>query len=335
MYDNVHLTFKSPDGGPPPDVSRYLYNAGNNTDIKTGELRSITGYLKEARWYGPRPDVTIYPDGIIIRESLPKLMYGSSLHEIDLRDAAAAVEMMSDLLHVNMGEASVTSLEFGANMAMRKPPAAYIAKLGELPRFETVLATENSRYYKPQGCKLEGKPPRQLEFYDKAAKAAKAGESIDEIERIFRTRNVLRYELRYRHRLAERLGWPERVRASTLSDRKFYRTVTDKWMEYYRKIKKDDGRGAYVPPATVRDVMLEDYGRFLAKAGPDHRAALIEELKNAGTFKDRSDYYRLKKKLDSIAAKGAAASGPDEDIKELDEAVRERYERCCGQGGSG
>ena len=59
----------------------------------------------------------------------------------------------------------------------------------------------------------------------------------------------------------------------------------------------------------------------MAASNKDAVAGFIEELKENKVFKNRSDYNRLKKKIQEVSSK-AGLMVSDELIKELDDAVK-------------
>ena len=118
MYDKIKLFLKRNSGT--PDISSYLDEAKEQTDLRTGEV-NVFGSLEGIK-------VGLYVGGYSIVGSLAKYMYPSNIYPLDRKTTAQAIEKLSDSLHLDLKEADVTGVEFGTQFLMRKPPQVYINK---------------------------------------------------------------------------------------------------------------------------------------------------------------------------------------------------------------
>lgn len=215
MYDKVRMMMSRTRGD--GDITRYLDNAKEQTDLKTGEVCAYGGY------HGMRVDV--YAGYVYITGSLAKFMHGSNVYTLDRHTTGQAIEMLGDGLHVDLGNASVTELEFGQNFIVSRHVGEYLQRLGDMPRMTRGEFGKSSLYYMGKGKKK----PLLLTFYDKKADALAKGMALpagyDGV-------NLLRYEMRLKGRLPYRLG-VQAVTASTLSERPFYDMMVRRYVDMY------------------------------------------------------------------------------------------------------
>jgi len=305
MYDKVKLFY--PRTRATPDIGCYLDRAKEQTDLNTGEVCTF-GSLEGLK-------VCIYVGGCSIIGSLAKYLYPSNLYPLDRHSTAEAIEKLSDSLHIDVGEANVTGLEFGTQFMMRKPVDEYLRKLGDMPKLLRYHFEVGTLYYKHRGRQQ----PKTLCFYDKKADAMTKGLSIP---KGFADANLLKYEMRLNGHLPKQIGVPA-VQASTLSDSDFYRTLVRKWQSYYFSITKLNQlkTDAMSEIKTVSDAFNVLVARLISQSDQTQIAAFLEELKNANVFDDRKCYTRLKNKIVDVANK-ASVTVSDEDIRELDNEIK-------------
>jgi len=306
MYDKVKLWI--PRIGATPDISLLLNNVKEQTDLNTGEV-CIFGSIGNLK-------VCCYMGGYSIIGSLAKYLYGgNNIYSLDRHSTAEAIEKLSDTIHVDLKEAKVTGLEFGTQFVMRKPPDEYFKKLGDMPKLLRYHFEVGTLYYKSKG-KMH---PKTFCFYDKKADAAAKGMALPVG---FDEANLLRYEMRLNGRLPQQLGVPE-VIASTLSNREFYRMLVKKWQACYFSISKQKQVKTNIMSEikTVSDAFDVLMARLISQSDQSQIVGFLEELKDAKVFDDRKNYSRLKKKILEVANK-ASVSISDEDIKELDDEIK-------------
>lgn len=121
--------------------------------------------------------------------------------------------------------AKVTRLDVGQNIVTKAPVDVYMRHLGAL-KYTKRLPQPTGLYYTGTNY--------QLAFYDKVREQRRAGEKVPEL---YQGRNVLRYELRFIHRLTNLLNVPE-VIGGLLYDEAFYISLFQQWRGYYRTIQK-------------------------------------------------------------------------------------------------
>lgn len=305
MYDKVKLWAARTRAT--PDVSKFLDRAKDQIDHDTGEVCTF-GSLEGLK-------VSIYTGGISIIGSLAKYLYPNNIYPLDRHTTAQAIEKLSDSLHISLGDAKVTGLEFGTQFVMAHPVENYLSKLGDMPKLLRYHFDVGTLYYKPKGKQQ----PKIFAFYDKKADAAAKCMTLPDG---FTDANLLKYEMRINGRLPQQLGVPQ-VTAATLSEKPFYRLMVKRYQESYFAISKNNQIKTDVMDEikTVSDAFDVFVARLISQSGQTQIAGFLEELKEAKVFDDRKCYSRLKKKIQEVATK-AGVTVSDELIKELDDEIK-------------
>lgn len=305
MYDKI-VIWKSRMGDEYPHLLTLLSDAKEQTDLETGEIKAY-GSLQGMR-------VGIYPTAIRIEGSLPKFLYdGGNLIPLNRHTTEEAIKKLSDALQINLEDAGVSSLEFGANFLMRHKPSEYLKRMGELPRRQRYTFNVDTLYYRHRGKEQ----PDTFCMYDKISDAKAKGMPIPQG---FEDKNLLRVELRLNGSLAKQMGVPE-VAASTLYDRQFYAKIRNRFINTYFSISKLNKLNTHFMESikTPKDAVDGFLGLMLAKAGGMQEIdAYLEELKANQVFADRINYKRTKDALLKAASK-AKLSSKDELVAELDD----------------
>ena len=308
MYDKVKLWIdRAIVGDQYPTIANYLSEARQETDLQTGEIKTF-GNLEGLK-------VSIFTGGLSVIGSFPKYLFGSNVYPLNRHTTAQALEKLGDALHLQAIEADVTGIEFGANYLMKHPVAAYLSRLGVMQRLERVQVTTNSIRYEGKGKQH----PKVFAFYDKKEDAAA---KRMECPKDLQGANLLRYEIRLNGRLPYQLSVPE-VKASTLYELSFYRSMVKYYQDCYYSISKlnqikTDIMNEIKTPTDAFNVLV---ARLISQTDQSQIAGFMEELKQAGVFEDRKNYSRLKKKIEEVATK-ANISVSDELIKELDNEIK-------------
>lgn len=309
MYDKVKLWIdRTMVGEQYPTIETFLDSARQETDLRTGEVKTF-GSLDGLK-------VSVFVNGLSVVGSLPKFLYGgSNVYPMDRHTTAQAIEKMEDTLHIPIGEAFVTEVEFGTNFLMKHSVKEYLAKLGDMPRLSRCHFEPSTLYYKGVGKQQ----PKAFAFYDKIADATAKGMDYPEN---MKGKNLLRYEMRMRGRLNQQLRVPE-VTASTLTDTSFYRMMVKRYQDSYFSISKSNQIKTNIMSEikTVSDAFDVFVARLISQSDQTQIGGFLDELKEAGVFPDRKNYSRLKKKLQEIATK-ANITVSDELIKELDDEIK-------------
>ena len=310
MYDKVKFFVdRSIIGSQYTNITNHLERAKVETDQTTGETRT-KGTMNGL-------SIGVLGGGVFVEGSLPKYHYGSNIYPLDREGTKECIEMISDTLGINMSGADVVNIEFGTTFMMQYKVSAYLAKLGEMSRLQRYNFNADTLYYKGSG-KVQ---PRVYTFYDKLAdcKAKKLAYPSD-----FEDKNLLRYEMRLKGRLAYQLGVPE-VKASTLYDRQFYRELVRRYQDSYFSISKINelNPNAMKEIKNVSDAFNIFVARLLSQTEQPQRQidTFINEIKAAGVFEDKKYYTRLKDKLNEIVTKDNITIS-NELIKELDDAIK-------------
>ena len=310
MYDKVKLWIDRADIGEQyPNLANYLDEAKEQTDLNTGEVRTF-GNLQGLK-------VNIYVGGLSVIGSLPKFLYGHNIAPLDIHSTKEALCKIADTLHLSLDETKVTGVEFGANFVMKHRVCEYLDRLGDMPRLQRYRFSPETLYYRHKGQQQ----PKTFVFYDKIADArAKSMEVPDGLKQA----NILRCEMRLDGRLPHQLGVAE-VKASTLTERNFYRLLMQRFQSAYFSISKRnklkaDFMGEIKTVADAYDVFV---GLLIdqTEQSQDKVKSFLEELKEADVFKDRINYTRLKQRIDRAANK-AHLTMTDEMVRELDDEFK-------------
>ena len=305
MYDKI-VIWKSRMGDEYPHLVTLLEDAKEQTDLETGEIK-VYGSLQGMR-------VGIYPTAIRIDGSLPKFLYeGGNVIPLNRHTTEEAIKKLSDALQINLEDARVSSLEFGANFLMRHKPSEYLKRLGEMPRRQRFNFNVDTLYYRHRGKEQ----PSGFCLYDKNSDAKAKGMPIPQG---FEDKNLLRVELRLNGSIAKQMGVAE-VAASTLYDRQFYSKIRCRFINTYFSISKLNKLNAnfMAEIKTPKDAVDGFLGLMLAKAGGMQEIdAYLEELKANQVFADRVNYKRTRDALYKAASK-AKLSSKDELVAELDD----------------
>ena len=310
MYDKVKFFVdRSIIGSQYTNITNHLEKAKVETDQTTGETRT-KGTMNGL-------SIGVLGGGVFVEGSLPKYHYGSNIYPLDREGTKECIEMIGDTLGINMSGADVVGIEFGTTFMMQYKVSAYLAKLGEMSRLQRYNFNADTLYYKGSG-KVQ---PRVYTFYDKLAdcKAKHLPYPID-----FEDKNLLRYEMRLKGRLAYQLGVPE-VKASTLYDRQFYRELVRRYQDSYFSISKINelNPNAMKEIKNVSDAFNIFVARLLSQTEQPQSQidTFINEIRAAGVFEDKKYYTRLKDKLNDIVTKDNITIS-NELIKELDDAIK-------------
>ena len=286
MIDKINLSL--PRCRDMPDISGYLDNGNESSNVKTGEV-SVFGNVENIK-------VMQYFGGYSIQGSLPKFLYGNNVCQLTRKEVGQAIEKLSDRLHLPLNDARVTSIEVGANICLTKQHTAYTRLLGDMPRMQRVSMAD-SLYYQGSG-KVH---PRQYYFYDKVAEVRKSGGTMPQG---LEAANMMRYEMRLNGRLPFQLSIPE-FKGSTLQDRKVYQELINRWLNGYLSINKlvnmeDEHLKKGMSVKEAQEVFI---AQQIAKGGSSMIDEFIAKLKQNECFDNRLYYNRVKSNLQKLASK--------------------------------
>lgn len=307
MYDKVKLILR---GAMVVEqfhnLSPRLTDATESIKVNTGEVIGY-GYLDGLK-------LSLRGDSLWIEGSLAKYLNGgSNIYSLNINTTRQAIEKISDSLKLDIGQAKVTSLEFGANFSMNHKASDYIRLLGDCPRLNRVCLNNKTLYYKTNGKSNS----RVIIFYDKVAETLANGLKCPD-----NLTNLLRYEIRYNHRLPKQLGVAE-VTASTLYESEFYERMLKLYKDTYFSISrqklmdKDNMKGV----KTVGGACNLLLARYINQGDKNVVSQFIEDLKQERVFANPSEYSRLRNRLKDIANM-ACCEASSELIQELDNAIK-------------
>lgn len=309
MYDKVKLWINREDmAGAFSAIPNLLTKATEQTDRETGEFK-VFGSLDALK-------VSVFCSGISIIGSLSKYYYPDSIYPLDRHTAKQAIVKLSDALQCDITKANVTGLEFGTVLLLSHPVREYLARLGAMPYpFSRYHFEPETLYYRTRSREQ----PITYAFYDKILEAKKSGLFIPTG---LESQNLLKYEIRFNRRLPKQLKVSE-VKASTLTDKTFYKMLLERWQKSYFNIDRQTKIKTEIMCniQTVSDAYSVFVAKLLAGTNKDVVEDFLQELKGSKVFKNRSDYNRLKNKIRHVSTK-AGVTVSDELVRELDDAVK-------------
>ena len=238
----------------PGRLTNYNNITFNDRDIVTGNLGSLR--------------VSVSNKAIKIKDSsLCKWYLGDNFQGLSRGDTRHAIERLSDLLRLPMDRAVVTRIDAAANLIMKHEKGVYFNHLGNLQYFKR-LEQPNGLYYSTIN--------KILLFYEKVHEQTDKGQPVPEM---YRGRDVLRYEQRYKRGLLKCFNLPE-LRASTLYDPVFYMNLVNQWRNDYERIKKlNDIHLDYNMIKTKKDQARQAILFYVKERGGE--LAVINEIKEA------------------------------------------------------
>jgi len=317
MFDNIDFKLKDTEA----TDTDFLSETPLYLDTITGEhnfngVPVVSGILGDLG--GNHFKVTVSSTGVNIKNgSLCKYYLGDNFKTLGRSETQRAIEMLSDALHLPIDRATVTRMDIAQNFIVQNPVQVYYNHLGEL-KYSTrqgvgngIGTVETLYYYLSGGI---------LSFYDKLKEQKDKRQPIPEL---YQNRNVLRYEQRYKSRLAQTFK-VERVTAAMLFDEAFYIKAIDKWKDNYFNIKK------------INDITL-NFDAMKGKTDLYNMGVLalvemvggelnlinqIKEAQKSGNL-NKKQAYDLKQAVTAACKIKDGVTVPNDAILELDKKVKE------------
>lgn len=168
----------------------------------------------------------VYPNGVSIRVSLPKLLLGNNIESILLDEVNRAHNRISELLGFSIYKAKVTRIDLSATFIVLHPFNSYLQSLGQLTRFHDET-DKNGRYYFNR--KERKMSPIVLLFYNKLQEQESKGVTTN-----VAFQNSFRYEIRFR-KFKQSLK-RKSVSPLDLEDSIFFKFLINKWLKYFNNI---------------------------------------------------------------------------------------------------
>lgn len=286
-----------------------MQDAESSVLVETGEIRYYKGKIRNF-------EVKVGRNWISLLGSLPQLLYPDNTHVLMLEEVKKSLDVLSNDLHIDVGELPLTRIDIAGTFPMDKPVGNYLDCLGHLSRWKRVLTTEDETLYYRQGNEKYG---RDLCFYDKN-KQWKEKKSLMPTE--IRGENLLRYEARWKGKLHKRFNVPE-VKGRHLYDEQFYQMLVQEWARLYFLIETnsvqaiDCQKDKMTPKEAIKLLLSLLLSREPVTTVDDY----IKDLKKNKAFKNNQDCNRTRKSLKEIE-RLAGMMHEAETAQELDEKVK-------------
>lgn len=309
MYDNTDLTLSTkscPEVEFLKFVPQHLTNVTNYGNNKFGEY--VTGYLDNLKVSITENRVKIYDS------SLCKYYLGNNFKTLTIRDTKKAIEKISDCLQLPFDLANVTRIDFAQNMILNHDPSLYLKYLG-IAQYYNRLEQNNGLYYNNQ--------KRQLVFYDKVHEQKIKHQPIPEL---YRNKNVLRYELRFRKQLRKQFN-RNSITAGLLYDEVFYYDLVKRWEREYLSIQKINSKlGSMVPTGSIIKLVRNLALYSIIELGQSNVLNKIKEWQRTGliTKKQANDMRIIIKQISSTPL----TENGNELITEMDRKIKEAVQTC-------
>lgn len=249
--------------------------------------------------------------------SLCKWALGDNFQTLDRLTTQRALECLADTLHLPIDRAAVTRLDVGQNFLLKYPVEVYFNHLGEFGRAKRLPQPTGLYYQITTG---------QLVFYDKVKEQRQKRCAIPEL---YQGKNVLRYEIRYKHSVPKAFSSSE-VTAASLYNERFYWDAVSRWCKAYEEIKKiNDVTINFQAMTTKKDLYRMGLVALVEHVGGV--GAFLEQLneaQRAGTLTAKQKYDLREAALSATSVEAPGILTDNTIIQELTGKV-EQVKRCC------
>jgi Phage replication protein CRI len=304
MYDSLDLVLKSEQTGGVgflETVPQFLTNFTSEGNSNFGKY--ITGYFENEK-------VSINDNRVKINiGSLCKFYLGDNFKTLGKGDTRKAIEKLSNSLHLPIDRATVTRIDLAQNFIMQYPDKVYYPYLGEA-QYYSRLEADNGLYYNNM--------LRQLVFYNKGKEQRQKRQPVPEL---YDSRNVLRFELRYKKKLCKQFNRPE-ITAGLLYDETFYIDIVKKWKNEYLAIQKINSKLMNMKPTGSKKEFIENLALFqLLEIGQPKVLNIVREWQERGEI-SKKQAYDLRASVKQLSKTPIDEKG-NELINELNRKVKE------------
>lgn len=309
MYDTLHIWLPA-DRTCKNDLlqaSKYLTNL---TEHKSDEKIYMSGKLNNFK-------VNLSESGASFKGSLAKYFLSDNFSTLTRSDTARAIEQMANEIHLPVALSKVSRIDFAQNLLMDYEPEAYYNYLGQSNHYKRVKYDKSVAY-------TNGRR-RYKTFYNKIAEG-RAKKMI--IPDVWKSQNVLRYELRYTSRLPKEFNVAE-VTASSLANEKFYMELCDRWYSEYEAINKINSINLNLNEMKSEKDFYKQLELFaIHTIGQDKLMEAIEEMRIRKVFPHPEYYSRLKSGVKKLC-ETPKLTASSELVIELDKKIKDakRYYR--------
>lgn len=304
MYDTIDLTLYSehcPNTDFLAEVPNHLTKISNQGNSDYGQY--VNGYLGSL--YVSITDRRVK----LSKNSICKYYLGDNFKTLSKGDTRRAIEKISDALHLPFELANVTRIDVAQNLIMQYPESVYYSYLGEDQHYNRLPQT-NGLYYNNQ--------LRQKLFYGKEHEQKVKGNTIPDL---YKERNVLRFEVRYKKRLRKQFNVAE-LQAKTLYNEQFYIALTKRWKNEYLTIQKINNKLGKMNPTGSKKELIENLAlHTILELGQNNVLNLVGEWQ-AKRLINKKQAYDLRTAIKTISSIPIAEEGNDL-IVELNRKVLE------------
>lgn len=310
MYDTVNFLLTQADVGAVDFIEELPCYLNDFVEHKSSKGISITSDLGGLKLSANRGIVRINGGSIC------KWQLGDNLKTMHRADVQQAIERLSDTLHLPMERAEITRLDVAANVVLKHPTEVYVSHLGACGRAKRLEEPNGIMYIKSYGV---------IAIYDKIKEQKSKGYPIPEL---YRGKNVLRYEQRYKNNLPIFLK-EKAVTAALLYDEAFYVKTCKLWLESYNKIKKiNDMTVNFEITDNVKD--FKEIGFLLMIEQRGGELAIIREINEAQKMGKINPLTacRMRKAVREACSSKGNPTVPSEAIEELDKKMKHAIKFC-------
>ncbi len=161
---------------------------------------------------------------------------------------------------------------------MKYDEKVYYNYLGEAQYYKR-LEQNNGLYYNNQ--------KRQLVFYGKEYEQKDKGQPIPQL---YKSRNVLRYELRFKRQLRKQFNKPK-ITAGLLYDEVFYNNLVKRWESEYFAIQKIKSKLNNMKPTGSKKQFIENLALYtVLELGQPNVLGKVKEWQKSGVISKKQAY---------------------------------------------
>lgn len=259
---------------PASEFPFYLEPANGETILWVNELRKRTGSF-----------IRINRGGMFVQVSLPKILRGDNVINVDRNDIQEAFSMLSAGLGVDLSQSILYRVEIGATFSVSRSPILYMREWG-------VLSRSIKNIYNNGETVLFLNGAWEMIGYDKNAEQRSRNRSSSIAS------NAFRIEYR-RKKSLKKLFDKKRIGILDLSTKEVYNHLVKQWAIKYFEIPKILNHHVRIPftsPAKMQEAFAA-YG--LQQYGIDCAYSLLQDARKRGCV-DNNAMSRFKKRLDKL-----------------------------------
>ena len=197
---------------------------------------------------------------ILLRGSLSKFYFGDSLATMSFEEVKIALDELYRHTQLNLHEAYVLSLEFGASLIVSRPPCEYLKLFGNCKYFNRMNVNSSTGEIKTVTyCKKS----RRLKFiaYDKLAEMKDKRRNIPDL---YKEKNVLRLEFAINKKADIKKIFNKDLKAYDLANLKVFRTLQKMFYSFYLDIPKT-GRCVFINPSSVEKMTVPKFMKLICE----------------------------------------------------------------------